>query len=353
MKQFDKGTRRTISVLLTAALLTAACVLPDGSAASVQASGNKTPYALHGALQVNGTDLVDSKGAKFRLKGVSTHGIAWYPQYVCEDSFRTLRDKWGVNMIRIAMYTAEDGGYCEGGGDKKKLEALIDKGVRACTALGMYAIIDWHILSDNDPNKHKDEALDFFARMSKKYAKNGNVLYEICNEPNPGNGTVEWSRIKSYAEEVIPKIRANAPKAIIIVGTPTWSQDVDKAADDPISDQTNIMYTLHFYAATHGAALMKKFETAHKKGLPVIISEFSICDASGNGTIDYRSAAKWAELIEKYNLSTAGWSLANKDEAAAFLKPSCTKISGWDDADLTDTGKWQLDFIKGTLKTAD
>lgn len=64
---------------------------------------------LSGQLHVSGTDIIDGNGNVVRLKGVSTHGLAWYPQYVNYDAFRTLRDDWGVNVIRLAMYTQEYG----------------------------------------------------------------------------------------------------------------------------------------------------------------------------------------------------------------------------------------------------
>ena len=119
--------------------------------------------------------------------------------------------------------------------------------------------------------------------MATEFKNNDNVLYEICNEPN---GNVKWDKdIKPYAEEVITKIRAIDPDSVIIVGTPTWSQDVDIVANNPITDYENIMYTLHFYAATHKEDLRNKLKNAHETGLPIFVTEFGISDASGNGTI--------------------------------------------------------------------
>ena len=84
--------------------------------------------------------------------------------------------------------------------------------------------------------------------MQKKYGKQNNILYEICNEPN---GNVTWAKdIKPYAKKAIKKIRKYDKKNIIIVGTPTWSQDVDVVARSPLKEK-NIVYSLHFYAATH------------------------------------------------------------------------------------------------------
>ena len=300
-----------------------------------------TPLDNHGALSIKGTDIVDSKGEKYQLKGISTHGLAWFPDYVNKEAFQTFRDEWGANLIRLAMYTGESGGYCQDG-DKDKLKKLVSDGVDYATELGMYVIIDWHILSDNNPQTNKDEAIPFFDEMSAKYADYDNVLYEICNEPN---GSTQWSEIKSYAEEVIPVIRANDKDAIIIVGTPTWSQDVDIASEDPIEGQENIAYTTHFYAATHKENIRDKVKKAHDAGLCVFISEFSICDASGNGAIDYDSAEEWFDLIEEYNLSYAGWNLSNKNETSSLIDSSCDKTSGWTDDDLSETGKWLKEKI--------
>ena len=168
-------------------------------------------------------------------------GLAWFPDYVNKDAFKSIRDDWGANLIRLAMYTAENGGYCEGG-DQAKLKSLVDDGVDYATELGMYVIIDWHILHDTNPQDNQDEAIAFFDEMSAKYADYDNVLFEICNEPN---GSTTWADIKEYAEAVIPVIRANDKDAIIIVGTPTWSQDVDMAADDPITGQENKIGRAH------------------------------------------------------------------------------------------------------------
>lgn len=300
-----------------------------------------TPVGNHGQLSVKGVDLVDKNGSKYQLKGVSTHGLQWFPQYVNEDTFKTLRD-WGANVVRLAMYTGENG-YCSGG-SKADLEAKIDEGVKAASELGMYVIIDWHILSDGNPNTYKDEAVKFFNRMSKKYSKNVNVIYEICNEPNGG---VDWNTIKTYADTIISTIRKNSPNAIILVGTPTWSQDVDAVAANPVANKKNVMYTLHFYAGTHKDNIRNKLTTARNDGTPVFISEFSICDASGNGGIDYTSANAWKKLINDNNVSYVGWSLCNKAETSALIASSCSKLSGWSDSELKETGKWLRNFIAG------
>mgnify|MGYP004692169483 FL=1 len=208
----------------------------------------------------------------------------------------------------------------------------------------MYVLIDWHILNDGDPNIHIDDAEQFFADMSAKYADYGNVIYEICNEPNGGT---TWDSVKKYAEQIIPVIRKNAEDAIIIVGTPNWSQDVDIAADAPVEGYDNIMYAVHFYAATHKDDIRGKVETAIQKGLPVFVSEFSLCDASGNGGIDYDSSDAWFKLINENNLSYASWSLCNKNETSALLKPDLAATGSISESDLSDTGLYVRDKVLG------
>lgn len=303
------------------------------------------PFETHGKLSVKGTDIVDMNGDKYQLKGVSTHGITWFPDYVNKEAFETLRDDWCANLIRLAMYTdtGDSYGYCSGG-DKDEILALVDKGVSAATELGMYVIVDWHILSDSDPNNHIDDAKEFFDKVSKKYAAQENVIYEICNEPNGGT---QWSSVKSYAETIIPVIKANDKDALIIVGTPNWSQDVDIASQDPITGYDNIMYAVHFYAATHKDDLRNKVKTALDNGLPVFVSEFSLCDASGNGGIDYDSSDEWFKLINENNLSYSSWSLCNKNETSALIKSDSTATGSLSDVDLSDTGKYVRDRIMG------
>ena len=312
---------------------------PSSEALSVDAS---TPYGQHGALHVENGKLTDENGNTVQLYGMSTHGIAWFPQYINYDSFRTLRDDWNTNCIRLAMYTEEYGGYCAGG-DKEQLKQLVKDGVSYATELGMYVIVDWHILSDCDPNQNKDEAIAFFREMAEVFADNDNVLYEICNEPNGGTS---WDSIKSYAEEVIPVIRAQKPDAVILVGTPTWSQEIDKAAASPLDD-SNVMYTLHFYAGTHKDDLRNRLETCVQNGLPVFVSEFGMCDASGNGANDFVSTTKWLELLNKYQISFCCWNLANKDESSSVFKASSTALSDWTDDDFNESGRWIRDYFRG------
>lgn len=296
------------------------------------------------ALKVKGTQLVNARGKKVQLKGISTHGMSWYPEYVNQKAFTQMKKKWGINAVRLAVYTAEYNGYCTGDAkNRKALEKRIDQGVQYATKAGLYVIIDWHILSDGNPKTYEKQAVAFFRKMASKYKNHTNVLYEICNEPNGGTS---WETIRTYAKKIVKTIRAKDKKAVIIIGTPTWSQDVDIVADSPLEGYKNLMYSLHFYAGTHGEYLRTKAQTALDKGLPLFVSEFGISDASGNGSLNKDEGSKWMKFLKKNKISYIGWSLCNKEESSALIKSSCKKTSGWNSRDLTPWGKWLLKQLK-------
>lgn len=319
--------------------------IPSGSIEDFDNSGDQdddidndmTPLEEHGALSVNGTNIIDENGEKFQLKGVSTHGLQWYPQYVNKETFEYMRDNWKINAVRLAMYSDPNVGY------NTNLHKIVENGVEYATDAGLYVIIDWHILSDGNPNTNKVAAINFFKEMAEKYKENNNVIYEICNEPN---GDVQWERdIKPYAQDVIKEIREIDEDAIIVVGTPTWSQDVDVVAKSPINGYENIMYTLHFYAATHKDYLRQKLNTALNAGLPIFVTEFGICDASGNGAVDIEEANKWIDYLNSNNISWMCWNLSNKNESSSILK-NTEKLSNWTKEELSEEGKWLLEALK-------
>ena len=295
------------------------------------------------ALKVKGTRLVNEKGKTVQLRGVSTHGLSWYPEYVNQKAFSYMKKNWNINAVRLAMYTGEYNGYCTGdSANRKALEKRIDQGVKYAAKAGLYVIIDWHILSDGNPRTYEKEAVAFFKKMASKYKNYTNVIYEICNEPNGGTS---WEDIKTYAGKVVKAIRSKDKHAVILIGTPNWSQDVDVAAQSPVKGKT-LMYTLHFYAGTHGEYLRQKAQTALDRGLPLFVSEFGISDASGNGALNKEEGSRWMKFLKSNKISYMGWNLSNKGESSALIKSASQKTSGWKSKDLTPWGNWLVKQMK-------
>lgn len=305
-----------------------------------------TPFADHGKLHVSGAYLYDEHDQKYQLYGMSTHGINFGPdfsRYVNKDAFQTLRDDWNTNCIRLVLYPKGYGGYCNGG-NQAELKQLICDGIKYATELGMYVLVDWHVHNYNPQNTQK-KAITFLGEISQKYAEYGNVLYEICNEPT---GSPWSSAIKPYAQAVIPAIRTNAPNAVIIVGTNNWSQDLEEAWADKLN-LDNVMYTFHFYAGSH-SNLKSRVENAITKEMPVFITEFGTCNASGDGGFNAAESESWFALIKKYNISHMNWSLCNKGETASAISTGCSKTSGWAESDLTESGKLIRNHFKSLTR---
>lgn len=284
--------------------------------------------SYNGWLRIENNTLVNEHGEKIQLKGMSTHGIQWYGKYANKNIFEDLKEM-GSNLIRIAMYT-EENGYINNPNIKNKVEEIVELAKEE----DMYVIIDWHILNDGDPLKYKEESKKFFEEMSLKYKDYPNVIYEICNEPN---GNITWDEnIKPYAEEVINVIRKNSKKSIIIVGTPTWSQEVDKPAQNKINDNL-VMYSLHFYSGTHTEWLRQEAKEA-LKSIPIFVSEWGVSDASGNGGVYKEETQKWLNFMKENNISWANWSLSDKNESSAMLLPN-SPIDKITEENLSESGK--------------
>ncbi len=285
----------------------------------------------NGRLQVIGNRLCSAAGEPVVLRGMSTHGLQWYGQFASEGAMESIAAR-GANVIRLAMYTAENG-YLSRPELKEQVTAAVDAAVRQ----DLYVIIDWHILSDGNPRASQTQAVSFFTEMARRYRDTPNVLYEICNEPN---GNVTWSGdVKPYAEAVTAAIRAEDPLGVILIGSPTWSQDIGSAAADPVSG-TNLMYTLHFYAGTHGQSLMDRIDAAMDQGIAVFVSEWGTSTADGSGGVFLEESARWLDFLKERGISWCSWSLCDKAETSAALVPGASPEGGWTDADLSESGRF-------------
>ncbi len=287
-----------------------------------------SPVAINGKLKVSGTHLVNACGNIVQLRGMSSAGLQYFPQCYNHASLSTLTSDWGIDVFRLAMYV-DEGGYLT---NPSYWKTYIDSMVTECGKLGIYCVIDWHILNPGDPNAHLSDAENFWSYMSARHVNDKQVLYEICNEPNG----VSWSTIKSYANDIIPKIRANDPSIIIIVGTPTYSQDVDVASMDKLS-YSNIMYTLHFYSGTHGQSLRDKGNVAIANGAALFVTECGTSTASGDGGPYLDSMQTWLNWMSANKISWINWNFSDKSETSAALIANACSTSSWNSTSTSGT----------------
>jgi len=289
----------------------------------------QTIVEKYGRLTTVGNQVCDVRGEPVVLRGMSLFWSQWMGKFYTTETVRWLRDDWKCTVVRAAMATSPKGGFKE---SPEKTMAALRTVVQACRDNGIYVIIDFH---SHKAHEETETALSFFQQVSKEFGAYPNVIYEIFNEPLD----VGWSDvIKPYAETVIAAIRRNDPSNLVIVGTRTWSQRVSEAAADPIAGP-NIAYTLHFYAGTHRQSLRDVAARALSGGIPIFVTEYGTCAASGNGKFDPAETAAWFEFLEANRISYCNWSVADKAESASILIPNLNKLSGWTDEELTESGK--------------
>ncbi|NML21757.1 cellulase family glycosylhydrolase [Pseudoflavitalea sp. G-6-1-2] len=305
----------------------------------------QTPLQKNGQLQVIGLKLCNQYGNPIQLRGMSTHGLNWYPWGDClkDATLDVLANDWEADALRISMYV-QDGGYES---DPTKFTNMVNTIVEAVTARGMYAIIDFHQLDPGDPNYNTARAKTFFTAMANAHKNKTNVLYDICNEPNG----VSWATIKNYANQVIPVIRAIDPDAPILVGTHAWASmgiSDGRSAQDIVSSPlnfTNIMYTFHFYAGDHGTEYLNELDWASDR-LPVFVTEFGTQLASGDGPNNFTRTQQYIDLMRTKKISWINWNFSDDFRSGAVWKDGTCPNGPWTVASLKPAGVWIRDKIK-------
>jgi len=322
--------------VLTPAVLTLAAL----SNAAAQDTA-ETPVAKHGPLSVVGPNILDTHGEITSLAGPSFFwsNTGWKQErFYTKGAVETFAKDWNAGIIRVAMGAQSSGSYLED--EAGNIDRLVTV-VNAAIENGLYVIIDWH---SHHAEKDIEEAKLFFTAIAQAYGHTPNVIYEIYNEPLD---TTDWSTVvKPYAEELIDTIRAVDPDNLIIVGTQSWAQDVDKAADNPIMGESNILYALHFYAASHKEDLRDKAKYAIDKGLPLIISEWGSVTYSGDGEFDKKSTREWMKFAKEHNLSHLNWSVSDKAETASMFRDGASSDGEWTTEDLTPSGRLVREIIR-------
>ena len=300
-----------------------------------QSDHPKTVVEMFGLIHAKGNQIVDKNENPVALHGMSLFWSQSIGKYYNEKCIDWLYNDFHCTVVRAAM-GIEGGGYLNNPETEiAKVFTVIDE----CIKLGIYVVVDWH---DHRAQRHLEKAKQFFDLVSERYGDKPNIIYELYNEPLK----VSWSdTVKPYAEEVIKVIRKNDPDNLIVVGNPTWSQDVDVAAKDPIKD-VNVAYSLHFYTSTHKQYLRDKALDAMKNGAALFVTEYGTSESNGNGIIDSLGTATWLSFVKEHKLSTCDWSVADKNETSAALKPGANPEGGWNDSELSVSGKFNRDFIR-------
>ena len=289
----------------------------------------------HGQLKVVGTQLVDQNNEPIMLRGMSYGWHSLWPRFYNKESVKWLKNDFKCNVVRAAMgIELGDSSYIKQPEfSKKKVKAIIDGAIKN----DIYVIVDWH-----SHNINLKEARLFFDEISKEYAGSPNVIYEIFNEPDDET----WEEVKSYSEEIIKVIRKNDTENIILVGCPRWDQDIHLPAANPIKGFDNLMYTVHFYAATHEKWLRDRTDDAIKSGLAIFVSESAGMEATGDGPLNMKAWQEYIDWMEERKISWITWSVSDKDETCSILNKSASSKGNWKDEDMKESGLKVREFLK-------
>ncbi|HYG37305.1 MAG TPA: carbohydrate-binding protein [Cytophagales bacterium] len=300
----------------------------------------QTPVSQNGQLQVIGNKLCNQYGNPIQLRGMSTHGIQWYYQCLPDAALDALAYDWGSDVLRISLYVQEGGYETDPAGYTAKVNSLIEK----ATSRGMYALVDWHQLTPGDPNDNLANAKAFFTDIANAHKNKNNIIYDIANEPN----NVTWNRIKIYADQMIPFIRAIDSDAVILCGTHGWgslgvsdggsTQDI---LNNPIN-HPNFMYTFHFYAASHDNLYYNEFDYASDR-LPIFVTEWGSQTASGDGTNNFTMSQKYIDLMRAKKISWTNWNFSDDFRSGAVWQTGTCPNGPWTTAQLKPAGTWVRD----------
>ena len=243
------------------------------------------PVKQYGQLQVKGTQLCDQQGLPVTLRGVSFGWHNWWPRFYNKKVLKTLKRDWHCTVVRAAIGVQPDedpkAGYIQ---NPTWAMSCLTPIIESAIKQNVYIIIDWH-----SHHMYTREAKEFFGKMAQ--------------------------------------------------GCPHWDQDIHLVANSPLEGFQNVMYTVHFYAATHGDDLRQRTEDAVNQGIPVFISECGAMEASGDGPIDMDSEEAWIDMCERLGMSWVCWSLADKDETCSMLLPDAKSSGPWRDNVIKPYGK--------------
>lgn len=311
------------------------------------------------ALKVDGVYLYQEGNAEPVVwRGLSLGWHNLWPRFYNKEAVGVLARDWGCPVIRAAI-GADDlaelsplNGYIHS--PEQALECLYAV-IDAAIENNIYVIVDWH-----SHVLHTSEAEEFFRTVATKYAGCPNVIYELFNEPvsqefedsrdysEPTQESLDayWARLKEYARTLIPVIcECSGCHPLILMGCPRWDQALDCVIRNPIEGYDNLMYTTHFYAATHGQWLRDRSDSTMAAGLPVFISECAACEASGDGPMDLKEWELWNEWAAAHKVSMLTWSISDKNETCSMFTPEASSEGPWEDSVVKEWGRISKEWL--------
>jgi endoglucanase len=310
-----------------------------------QTNDQKAAWAdpeVHGQLSTLENTIIGENGDHVRLKGGALMDII---SYNYREQMISYLKNTGANAIRVPIHWGRAGFAGNYGVFWQRFQQLVDFAIDQ----NFYVIADFHAVADPRAPGLESLAETFFTDVAETYGGTGHILYEVLNEP-PGKSNyssyVPWSAIKSYATSLIDLIRSIDEQAIVIVGTPNWSQFVDVAIADPI-ERPNLVYAFHFYATLH------KFDDKlydWSREVPIMVTEWAgQTPENSDGKIDFKSLIQYIEWMNEESVSWLAWSYSDESQPYGWFYPGSFADGRVQDRELRSWGRIVLDLLDDSL----
>jgi hypothetical protein len=229
---------------------------------------------------------------------------------------------WYPKVIRLAIYpqdeTATSGPWYWETNHDDYYNNLLRPAVDLCKEKDIYVIVDWHYVGRNTYDMNS-QTTAFWSYMAPKFANDSHVIFELFNEPlnnSEGSEAANWARLKNDMQNWINIVRASAPNNLILVGAPSWSQQIGPAASNPFStsnpNNTNLVMVVHIYPGhwlLWGQDYFKSQVTTCITRYPVFASEWGFWGTTEdllNGTIT-NYGQPLMDFYEELKISHSAW----------------------------------------------
>ncbi len=261
-------------------------------------------------LYISGKKIKIKSGKDIILRGVSIADPEALNSYV-RGRFLNLTQimeiavkEWGVNVIRLPVhpYGIDD----QPGWGKNPfdyLEKHLNVAVKKSIELGIYLIIDLHLICDYISEEIDKLVTGFWSKVAYLYQDFTNLIFEIFNEPVYPD---DWDKWRATVIPWIDLIRKFTPDTLILIGGPRWCQNMSGAVKNPICGK-NIIYSAHCYP-DHLKDFDKNWGGLIKK-YPVFFTEWGYENPGKppwQGTTS-SFGIPFKKIIEENNLSWFAW----------------------------------------------
>lgn len=271
-----------------------------------------TPGLVPGWIGVSGRCLVDESGRSVALRGVSIPD----PEHLetkrgAGTSRRLMRQavtEFGATVLRLPIHKGDGTTIGLARDPEAYAETYLDPLVDEAARLGVYVVLDLHLIADFLPER--EYVFAAWDLLAARYGQRSNVIFELFNEPI---GPEDWSIwVDEVAAPALRRIRTSAPKTLVIVGGPHWSVKMRGALEMPLTDGP-VAYTAHVYPEIKESLWRAEYEPLLAK-YPVFVTEWGFDRQSVyplRGTLS-GFGKPFAEWLDTYDLSWTAWLFDNQ-----------------------------------------